>query len=226
MHEWSPKHLRIGTAGMKSDKKTRKEGKKRRVNMEKSTVGRRVKMSRWAYLLCRRLEPIFAVAGRYSPKRWMNYLPNLTYTNHLLVPGGSWGPPRGLKWNFKADVSLDTTLAKPVKASLLLQQTSNIKQLILTLDFRITELDKFSGERWTYSIDTCAEQTQSWTYTIDTCTEQTQRWTYSIDACTEQTQRWTYSIDTCTEQTQRWTYSIDTSTEQTQWCSRKNEGCL
>ena len=45
-HQCFPKHLRMGTAGMKLNIETEEEGKKRRVNMEKSTAGRKKKMSR------------------------------------------------------------------------------------------------------------------------------------------------------------------------------------
>ena len=39
MHECFPKHSRMGTAGMKQDKKTDEGGKKRGLNMEKSKAG-------------------------------------------------------------------------------------------------------------------------------------------------------------------------------------------
>ena len=38
MHEYFPKHLRMGTARMKQDKETEEEGKMRRMNTE-STAG-------------------------------------------------------------------------------------------------------------------------------------------------------------------------------------------
>ena len=41
--ECSPEHLNMGTARMKLDKETDEEGKKRRVNMERSTAGTKKK---------------------------------------------------------------------------------------------------------------------------------------------------------------------------------------
>ena len=40
MHECFPKHARMGTARMKSDKETREEGNKKGVSMEGSKAGR------------------------------------------------------------------------------------------------------------------------------------------------------------------------------------------
>ena len=50
MNKCSPKHLPMGTARMKYDKDEEEEGKKERVNMEKSTAGTE-KMSRRPILL-------------------------------------------------------------------------------------------------------------------------------------------------------------------------------
>ena len=36
MHECSPEHLRMGTARLKKDSETEEEGKKRRMNVERS----------------------------------------------------------------------------------------------------------------------------------------------------------------------------------------------
>ena len=38
MHECFPKHLRMGTARLKLDNETKEEGKKRRINVERSTA--------------------------------------------------------------------------------------------------------------------------------------------------------------------------------------------
>ena len=46
MHEYFPKHLRMGTARMKYNKETDEGGKKSGVSMEKSKAGTEKKMSR------------------------------------------------------------------------------------------------------------------------------------------------------------------------------------
>ena len=46
-HECFRKHSHMGTASMKLDKDTEEEGKKKRVNMERSTVDMEKKKSQW-----------------------------------------------------------------------------------------------------------------------------------------------------------------------------------
>ena len=67
MHECSPKHLRVGTATMKSDN-TEEEGK-RRVNKERSTEGKE-KKSQWPGWSSGLTFP----RGRSSRKQWINYM--------------------------------------------------------------------------------------------------------------------------------------------------------
>ena len=77
LHEFSPKHLRMGKLKLKYGKETDEQGKQKRVKMERSQVGTK-KMKSW--------QPNYGFGsnlhrGCYSPKQ-MNYPMNITYTNN------------------------------------------------------------------------------------------------------------------------------------------------
>ena len=80
MQECFPKHFRMGTTNMKQDKETEGEGKKRRVLIEISAVGTK-KRNPDGLTVARANHP--SLRACYSPKQWMKYLINQTYTDNL-----------------------------------------------------------------------------------------------------------------------------------------------
>ena len=89
MHECFPKHLLMGTARMKLKKKNRGMWQEEESEyIERSTVGKKKRSPPLPNYNVGLLSP----QGHYSPKQWMNYLMNPTYTTIIYPPP----PGRGL----------------------------------------------------------------------------------------------------------------------------------
>ena len=88
MHKYRPKHHRTGTARMKLNKETEKEGKQSKENMRKP---------RWhgtkVPKVYPKLGPIYQ-QGCFPPKQWMNFLARRTL--HLPTPTQVLTPIREL----------------------------------------------------------------------------------------------------------------------------------
>ena len=80
MHVCFPKYLSMGTTRNKIE--TEERGEKRRMNVEKSTAGRK-KINCSMGLPYRQ--------GRYFLKQWMNYQTKNTYNPFTAAPGGRRG---------------------------------------------------------------------------------------------------------------------------------------
>ena len=63
LHERSPEHLRMGTARLKSDKKKIEEDGKKRLNMERSTAGTKIRSPDCLTVLSRLIRLVHAVTS-------------------------------------------------------------------------------------------------------------------------------------------------------------------